>query len=130
MREELLDDELSIDASNPYYIEGLRKYLPALKLLSIVLLIKGGLGVVETFAYEFIGQEGVSNDYFSTFSWLMADVLYLLIGYKLGQQQKTLNALEKNSFEKNEATWVTSMIQVWRLFGVLGMLSLLTWIFG
>ncbi|MFK7799620.1 MAG: hypothetical protein AB8E82_19360 [Aureispira sp.] len=126
MQEELLDDNLSSE-EDYYWMQTLREYQPKLRLLAIVLMLHGLIGVLSNIFYTVLYRmylEGV----FSLFWRSAIDVLVLLIGYRVWQKYQNLQLIEQQGFERAEVICIEYTTKIWQLFAASVALTLLDWL--
>jgi hypothetical protein len=126
MQEELLDDNLSAE-EDYYWLQTLREYQPRLKLLAVVLILHGLVGMLSTIFYNVLYSTYFDN-IFSTIWRIAIDGLIVLIGYRVWQKYQQLQVAEEQGFERAEAICIAYTTKIWQLFAASMAITLLDWL--
>ncbi|MGH1336960.1 MAG: hypothetical protein ACRBFS_12620 [Aureispira sp.] len=114
MREELLDDGISIEEEGYVYLQELQKYPPILQKLVLAI---GGYVLLDILFM--LGQFFLGSYFFiigTVFSLLIDGCLIFLMN-ALWQQKKEQEGAHKQNFEQNEAMFLEYTYKTWSLLG-------------
>lgn len=128
MQEELLDDNLSAE-EDYYWMQTLREYQPKLKLLAVVLILHGLVGVLSSIFYN-VMYNTYLDSIFSMLWRIAIDALIVLIGYRVWQKYQQLQLTEQQGFEQGQAICIEYTTKIWQLFAISLALTLLDWFTG
>lgn len=129
MKQELLDDELPIEEVDQFYLNFLRQALPVLRLTAFAIMAYGGISFLQVLIYWAMQGEflSVSNSYFSSFLWILSDVIITLVGYKLWQKYQELKELDKQGFEESQLIWMHHSKHIWQLLALVELINVVDW---
>jgi hypothetical protein len=98
-----------------------------LKLLAVVLILHGLVGMLSTIFYNVLYSTYFDN-IFSTIWRIAIDGLIVLIGYRVWQKYQQLQVAEEQGFERAEAICIAYTTKIWQLFAASMAITLLDWL--